>query len=261
MSACDSLDAKAAAEWGLKRKTQEDESEKGEQDMSLGEFIYRYLNWNTICEVLTIFGFCYFVIRTFILKKPPVPSSGGRKVSRELLRKCLSVLKKQEKGSYGTYRVPEDIRRQLENDLSNEANLKRLLCSICEHMGLNGEYIRLITECRRETEYAGNIATNGAFTTIRLELKPGYTPDAVIAILAHEATHLQLYYKGIRMKDEWENEILTDTATVYYGFGAYMYQGYSVLRGEFAFTYHKVGYISQADVKYIMSLLGGGGRG
>ena len=223
--------------------------------LSLSEFIYRYLNFSTICEVLTVIGFCVFIIRTFILKKPPVPSAGKRKPSGELFQKCLALLKKYDKGSYGSYRVPEDILLQLQNDLRSEEALKRLLCSICGHLGINGEYIRLVTECRRETEYAGNIATNGAFTTIKLELKPGYTLDAVIAILAHEATHLQLYYKGIHLKDDWENEILTDTATVYYGFGEYMYKGYSVLRGEFAFTYQKVGYISQDDVKYIMSML------
>jgi len=223
--------------------------------MNLSEFIYRYLNFSTICEVLTVVGFCVFIIRTFILKKPPVPSSGKNKPSRELFQKCLELLKKRDRGSYGIYQVPGDILLQLQNDLHNEEALKNLLCSICGHLGINGEYIRLLTECRRETEYAGNIATNGAFTTIRLELKPGYTLDAIIAILAHEATHLQLYYKGIRLKDDWENEILTDTATVFYGFGEYMYQGYSVLRGEFAFTYQKVGYISQDDIKYIMSLL------
>lgn len=222
--------------------------------MRLSEFIYRYLNFNTICEILTIFGFCYFVVRTFILKKPPIPSS-GKKPDKELFGKCVSLLKKQDKGSYGTYQVPADILLQLENNLYDEVVLKKLLCSICGHFGINGEYIRLVTESKRETEYAGNIATNGAFTTIKLELKPGYTLDAVIAILIHEAAHLHLFYKGIRFRNEWENEILTDVATVYYGFGEYMYKGYSVLRGEFAFTYQKVGYITQDDVKYIMSLL------
>ena len=222
--------------------------------MRVLELVYRYLNFNTICEVLTIFGFCYFIVRTFILKKPPMPSS-GKKVSKELLQKCVALLQKQDKGTYETYQVPQDIFLQLQNDLHNEVVLKRLLCSICDHYGMNGEHIRLVTETRRETEYAGNIATNGAFTTIKLELKPGYTLDAVIAILAHEAAHLNLYYKGIRMRDDWENEILTDTATVYCGFGEYMYKGYSVMRGEFAFTYQKVGYITQDDIKYIMDLL------
>ena len=222
--------------------------------MDLWEFVYRYLNFNTICEALTIFGFCYFIVRTFILKKPPVPSS-GKKPTKELFKKCISTLQKQDKGCYGTYRVPQDILVQLQNNLYDEVTLKRLLCSICAHYGINGEYIRLVTEEKRETDYAGNIATNGAFTTIKLELKPGYTLDAVIAILVHEATHLHLFYKGIRLKNEWENEILTDVACVYYGFGEYMYKGYSVLRGEFAFSYQKVGYITQDDVKYIMSLL------
>ena len=103
---------------------------------------------------------------------------------------------------------------------------------------------------------AGEISTDLAFTTIRLEMKPYYTLDAVIAVLAHEAIHLHLYYTGIQLRDTWENEILTDTAAVYCGFGEYIYKGYAVMRGEFAFSYQKVGYIRQEDVQYIQKLIG-----
>lgn len=57
------------------------------------------------------------------------------------------------------------------------------------------------------------------------------------------------------MRDTWENEILTDTAAVYCGFGEYIYAGYAVMRGEFAFSYQKVGYIRQEDVQYIWKIM------
>ena len=60
---------------------------------------------------------------------------------------------------------------------------------------------------------------------------------------------------GIRMRDTWKNEILTDTAAVYCGFGEYIYAGYAVMRGEFAFSYQKVGYIRQEDVQYIWKIM------
>ena len=101
-------------------------------------------------------------------------------------------------------------------------------------------------------ERAGAISTDLAFTTIWLELCPPYRIDSIIAVLAHEVMHLHLYYAGIYRQDHWENEILTDTATVMCGFGKYVYQGYAVNQGEMALSYRKVGYIRQEDVNYIM---------
>ena len=107
-------------------------------------------------------------------------------------------------------------------------------------------------------ERAGQINTDLARTTIYLEVKSYYSLDVVAAVLAHEAIHLHLYYEGIYLKDTWENEILTDTAAVYCGFGEYIYRGYAVMRGEFALSYQKVGYIKQEDVRYIQWLMSNG---
>lgn len=209
-------------------------------------------NW---MEVLSLIGFGYFLVRRFVLHKAPVPSSAFKKVPRELLQRCVELLKKQEKRSYEPYIVPDDILQVLRRQRDNEVYLKKLLCSICGHMGMNGNFIKLVIQDTPGADRAGEITTDLAFTTIRLELKPHYSLDAVVAVLAHEATHLHLYYKGIKWKDTWENEILTDTAAVYCGFGEYIYKGYAVMQGEFALSYQKVGYIRQEDVKYILSLM------
>lgn len=212
-------------------------------NFSLGDFF----------EVLTFIGFGIFIFRCFILRKPPVPS--GKKVSHDFLEQCVAKLRKQARRTYGIYRVPADIYERLQTNLCDEKNLKRLLCSICSHLGINGNFIKLVVVDVFASDRAGQIATDLAFTTITLEMKQGYTPEVVIAILAHEAIHLHLYYEGIHYSDTWENEILTDTAAVYCGFGEYMYHGYGVLRGNFAMSYQKVGYIRQEDVKYIQSII------
>ncbi|MDO4304406.1 MAG: hypothetical protein Q4D94_10860 [Bacillota bacterium] len=217
--------------------------------------ILQYLTFDHICEALTIIGFIYFVIQRFIRHKAPVPKSAFGTVSKELLERCVLLLQKQERREYETYTVPEDILIELKADLSNEAALKRLLCSICAHMGIQGNFIKLIVQDTNAPDRAGDISTDLAFTTIRLELKPYYTLDTVIAVLAHEATHLHLYYTGTHFKDVWENEVLTDTAAVYCGFGEYMYKGYAVMQGKNVLSYQKVGYIKQEDVKYIMQIM------
>lgn len=210
-----------------------------------------------ICEILSYIGFAFFIIRLVILRKSPVPSSAFKKVPRELLKECVALLEEKEKCLYEPYEMPPDIEAALRENLKDEFYLKKLLCSICSHLDIKGEFIKLVVEDVLMTDKAGQITTDLAFTTIRLDMKDHYTLDAVAAVLAHEAIHLHLYYEGIRFSDPWENEILTDTAAVYCGFGEYIYRGYAVMRGEFALSYHKVGYIRQEDVRYIQELMHG----
>ncbi len=220
----------------------------------LRSLIYK-ISINDIFELLSFIGLGIFVIRLFILHKAPVPSSAFKTVPEELFKKCVALLKKKEKRNYGVYEAPEEIMLRLKMNLCDEVILKQLLCSICNHMGINGDFINLTVENGPMVDRAGEISTNLASTNIRLIVRPYYTPDAVIAVLSHEVIHLHMYYEGIHLKDSWENEILTDTAAVYCGFGEYIYRGYAVMRGEFAFSYQKVGYIRQEDVRVIQKLM------
>ena len=222
----------------------------------IGAFLYR-IGVTDIFGLLSLIGFGWFLIRRFILRKPPAPV-GSKTVLRELLQSCVALLEKKERKSFGEYVIPDEIVRGLSVNVKDEEYLKKLLCSICGHLGINGDFIKLITEEVPVPERAGQINTDLARTTIRLEVKSYYTLDVVAAVLAHEAIHLHLYYEGIYLRDTWENEILTDTAAVYCGFGEYIYRGYAVMRGEFAFSYQKVGYIRQDDVKYIRWLMNHG---
>lgn len=227
---------------------------KGTAMNQLLVFLYR-IGIDNLFELLSFIGLGYFLFRRFILRKSPVPKSAFKKVPKELLQKCVELLGKREKKSYTSYVVPENILSVLQADLRNEEYLKELLCSICGHLGIDGSFIKLIVEDTVMSDRAGEISTDLAFTTIRLEMKSHYTLDAVIAVLAHESVHLHLYYEGISLRDTWENEILTDTAAIYCGFGEYIYNGYAVMQGEFALSYQKVGYISQEDVKFIEELI------
>ncbi|MCM1136600.1 MAG: hypothetical protein NC400_13635 [Clostridium sp.] len=220
-------------------------------------FLYR-IGINDIFGLLSFIGFGYFLFRRFVLRKPPAGVAVSKTVPRELFQKCVALLEKREKREFGEYVIPGDIARALSMNICDEISLKRLLCSICNHLGFDGDFIKLIVETVPVPEHAGQIRTDLAFTTIRLEVKDFYTLDVVAAVLAHEAIHLHLYYEGIELKDVWENEILTDTAAVYCGFGEYIYRGYAVRRGEFAFSYQKVGYIKQEDVRYIQELMSHG---
>lgn len=206
---------------------------------------------NSIFELLTIIGFTYFIIKRFILHQSPIPSGAFKKVNRDKLSECLEVLRKHKQSPGASYILPENLKQALSHSLYDSSHLKLLLCSIADHVGINGEYIRLNIQDKEEAAYAGNISTNGAWTTINLQKKPYYDLDVVTAILAHEVMHLYLYYNGIHIRDTLSNEVLTDTAAVYFGFGEYLYRGYQTIETHLAFSYHKVGYIRPEDVTFI----------
>lgn len=206
---------------------------------------------NSIFELLTIIGFTYFIVKRFILRQPPIPSGAFKRVNRDKLMECLAVLEKHKQTPGVPYSLPDSLKQALSHNLYDSCHLKLLLCSIADHVGINGEYIRLNIQ-DKEAPYAGNISTNGAWTTINLQRKPYYDLDVITAVLAHEVMHLYLYYHGIHIRDTLSNEVLTDTAAVYFGFGEYLYRGYKIIETHLAFSYHKVGYIRPEDVTFIM---------
>ena len=206
---------------------------------------------NDIFEILTIIGLIYYVVKRFILKEAPVPASALKKVDEEKLRSCLTLLQKSKKEPGEIYAVPKELEEKLLVNLHDTELLKQLLCSIAAHMGIDGSYIRLKFQDDATLNYAGNISTNGAFTTINLQLHSYYNLDVITAILSHEVMHLYLYYNGIHFSDTLSNEVLTDTAAVYFGFGEYLYRGYQIIETQMGFSYQKVGYIRPRDVKFI----------
>ncbi len=206
---------------------------------------------NTIFEILTVIGFIYFLIKRFVLKQAPLPAGALSKVDRTQIIEAVSLLQKRRKSPGKRYVAPENLMRLLTDNLQNEVALRKLLCDIAAHVGIDGQYIRLQFQDDYTKEYAGNISTNGAFTTINLQLHEFYTPEVITAVLAHEVMHLYLYYHGIHFSDTLKNEVLTDTAAVYFGFGEYLQRGYKVIETKLGFSYHKVGYIRPEDVRFI----------
>ena len=67
---------------------------------------------------------------------------------------------------------------------------------------------------------AGHIqldSSNDVFIEIDSEIKHDY--EAVLSVLAHEICHKYLYKYNIKLFPEFENEILTDTTTIFTGLG------------------------------------------
>lgn len=73
--------------------------------------------------------------------------------------------------------------------------------------------------------------------------KPNFEIEHIIAILAHECTHNYLYHHRIHVSNELENEVLTDLATAYLGFGALILDAYRD-------TALEIGYVPAKYIRY-----------
>lgn len=211
------------------------------------------ISLNDIFKLLTLAGFIYYLVRSFLLKKPPLSSSDLKEVDREKIVESLQLLYKRKNYADKPYIMPGQLERGLIEDLHNKELLRELLRSITVHMGIEGDLIQLRFQDDDTLGYAGQISTGGALTTINLQLHEYYDLDVITAILAHEAMHLYLHYNGIYFSDTLMNEVLTDTAAVYFGFGQYLYRGYKMLEINLGTSYHKVGYINPEDVQFIQN--------
>lgn len=93
---------------------------------------------------------------------------------------------------------------------------------------------------------------------IELHQKHAERPKEIIAILAHEITHIFLYKHNISFSDENENEILTDTAAAYLGLGSYILDAsIEEIKRLDAYTlqttYQHFGYLTPDEFEYILA--------
>lgn len=208
-----------------------------------------------ILYYLPYIGLVVYVVRILILRKAPVPTPKGKKLTRELLTGCVDQLIKCDRLVTDEYTVNPDILEALNNNRTDPDVLRQLLNDISAHVGVNGELFSLDVINSVVSDRAGEIRTGLGRTKITLDLKDEYDTDTVISVMAHEVMHQCLYLNGISRKDKWENEILTDTSVVYCGFYTYMYRGYAIKHGFNPFAYTKVGYISQKEINIIQEYI------
>jgi hypothetical protein len=111
-------------------------------------------------------------------------------------------------------------------DQSDIISLQSVAKKLAECIGLNSlTFIVSIT--KQKENVGGHIELRSNQREVFIEISENVLEykDSVLATLAHEITHKYLQINGISLPDEKMNEILTDTASVYLGFGRIMLNG------------------------------------
>jgi len=77
-------------------------------------------------------------------------------------------------------------------------------------------------------------------------------PESIVAALAHELAHIKLLYE---LKLDFNDEMLTDLATVFFGFGIFSANNcFSFYKNEFAWGYRGLGYLKQEEWAYSLAV-------
>ena len=105
---------------------------------------------------------------------------------------------------------------------------------------------------------AGNYFHSSKGTAlIQISINEHYSKDNVFAIICHECMHHYLFHKQIKFGDNSENEILTDTAAVFMGFGNNMIKGYKPVEYYDSTVGVRrritIGYISTSEISEIQT--------
>jgi len=149
-------------------------------------------------------------------------------------------------------------------------DIQRAAKKISEFVGLKGlTFIVNTTQLRKGV--SGNIELRSEDSAVFVELSTDTLKfsDAVLATLAHEITHKYLHRKGISCglgpAFEYENEILTDIATIYIGLGKLYLNGCQCSNTETKIVNPnstttttekmRVGYLDQSRLAFVYRLI------
>lgn len=94
-----------------------------------------------------------------------------------------------------------------------------------------------VTPAKQKNSVAGHIEGHGSDSqNVLIEIEPDFLrfPHAAIKVLAHEISHKYLAFHRLSLKSTKDDEILTDVAAIYLGFGTFALNG-----GTYSETYRQ----------------------
>lgn len=148
-------------------------------------------------------------------------------------------------------------------------DIQNIAKEISEFAGISGLTF-IVSIVSQENGVAGQIDLKSSGKEVFIEISRKVTKfaDAILSALAHEITHKHLHIHGISCSEsllhKYENEVLTDIASVYLGFGKLMLNGceckmirYEPIQGGTRTVTEtlKAGYLSRAQFALVYRLI------
>ncbi|MCR5104783.1 MAG: hypothetical protein K6B68_10070 [Eubacterium sp.] len=152
----------------------------------------------------------------------------------------IAYLKGKRPKKPGRYVMKESLYERYQKHFYEEDTLSAVARDMLKHLGLPNNSVPVYVVDDME----GNAAGKFYGSAIEINIQRYTRPNEVLAVLIHECMHYYMRLTRLGFSDVQKNEILTDTATIYFGFYDYIYSGYI-----------HVGYIKDSEIRYIKKVL------
>lgn len=172
------------------------------------------------------------------------------------------LYRKQSKTST-QFSLDRNLMKAINKRQNIDKDLELLMLQILQHMKapLNGVQLHIVRSNFDSYRVGGTAARYGKTSyqnrEIEIFLRDDQKAIHIAAILIHECAHYYMDYKNIHAQDGYDEEILTDEATVFLGFYRIMHKAYAPKskvvrdhRGQDIQYNSKVGYLTDAEIDY-----------
>lgn len=190
--------------------------------------------------IIVIMGFVFFVVIRQM----------GPTANKSTIDSSISLLEERLGGSRSEFHPDARLYEIFQADCTDPDILKCMATEILRHCGMEPNRLEVYAEEVNEGEAlqgesaAGWYSYQDGVSRIAIKVSKYARYNQILAVLIHECMHYFLRHSGIGYPDTQDNEILTDTTTVYMGFYEYMYHG-SVM----------VGYLRDSEFRYVHRVL------
>ncbi len=199
--------------------------------------------YNTRMDPVTILKIAAIAVFIIVL----VLRALGPTKNKAAIDRSIDFLKERLTPPALPYDPDPVIYERFRENCTDPALLTELACGILRYCGMEPQNLSVVTKTDKELQdAAGTYSSDGINSLISIRITPSSRHNILHSVLIHECMHYFLFRSGIRREDRYENEILTDVATVYMGFYRYMFDGYIM-----------VGYLRDSELKYVHEKLKG----
>lgn len=222
---------------------------------------------DTVRMLLTLLGsvvlFYFLVLRRQLKVKRELKAAsttvwqGIR--DEEKLEQCVAKLRATFGDPKPNFEMPADVEQILSREPDSEYGLNLFLQRVAAHCGYNRENVTLRINSPVKGKPPGQISKLGSLFLMELFLDCRAFPEGTKAVIVHEFCHFFLDCNQIALRQDLDNEILTDAAAVYLGFGKILREGY---RPTFHMeggknAWHRIGYLDVFAIDRLIELIYG----
>jgi len=177
---------------------------------------------------------------------------------RAMIDRAIDVLDGRFKKPFPPFETPAQVLDILSRDPDSEYAMNIFLQNVAAHCGYDRRALMLRVYPAQEGKPPGQIQKLGSQFLMELYMKNEGNIRGTLAVIIHEFCHFYLDESGIKLENTVENEVLTDTAAIYFGFGSQLREGYTPTVAHSMANKGKlvrIGYLDTLNIDYVQNKL------